>query len=104
MTVGRLSPGDRLVETNEVVRDGHVQGTFVVTAVVASPRTVAADAAIGRFSGVYRFADGDLYVEGVVSFGTTTGTGVIIGGTGAFAGARGTLKASPSKDVLRVLS
>ncbi len=103
MTVGRLSPGDRLVETNDILRDGRVKGLFIGTAMVASPRTVAAKQAIGVLRAIYRFADGDLYVDGVVSFGTVTGSGAIVGGTGAYAGARGTIEANSSKDVLHLL-
>lgn len=103
MRVGHLSPGDRLVETNDILRDGRVKGVFIGTAMVASPRTLAAGHAIGMVRGIYRFADGDLYVEGVVSFSTTAGSGVVVGGTGAYQGAHGTLKSDGSKDVLQLL-
>ena len=104
MKEGRLSPGDRLVETNDILRDGHVKGLFIGTAMVASPHPVAAQRAIGMIQGIYRFADGDLYVDGVVSFGTTAGSGAIVGGTGAYAGARGTLQSAGSKETLRLAS
>lgn len=103
MRVGRLSPGDRVVETNDILRDGRVKGVFMGTAMVASPRTVAASHAVGMLRGIYRFADGDLYVDGVVSFGTTAGSGVIVGGTGAYEGAHGTLASDGSKEVLHLL-
>ena len=102
MKEGRLSPGDRLVETNDILRDGHVKGLFIGTAMVVSPHPVAAQRAIGMIRGIYRFADGDLYVDGVVSFGTTAGSGVIVGGTGAYEGARGTLRSAGSKETLRL--
>jgi hypothetical protein len=63
------------VETNEILRDGGVKGLFIATAVIASPRTVAANRAIAFVHAVYRFADGDLYVDGLTSFGTQTGAG-----------------------------
>jgi hypothetical protein len=103
MRVGRLSPGDRLVETNDILRDGRAKGVFIGTAMVASPRTVAASHALGMIRAIYRFADGDLYVDGLVSFATTAGSGVIVGGTGAYQGAQGTLKSDGSKDVLQLL-
>lgn len=103
MRPGRLSPGDRVFETSDVLRDGRVKGVFIGTATVASPRTVAAGRAIGMVCGIYRFADGDLYVEGVVAFSTTAGSGVIVGGTGAYQGAQGTEKSNGSKDVLQLL-
>jgi hypothetical protein len=103
MKVGRLSPGDRLIETNDILRDGHVKGLFIGTAMVASPRPVAAKHAVGMIRGIYRFADGDLYVDGVVSFGTTAGSGVIVGGTGAYEGARGSLQSDGSKEKLRLV-
>ena len=102
MKEGRLSPGDRLIETNDILRDGHVKGRFIGTAMVASPHPVAAQRAIGMIHGIYRFADGDLYVDGVVSFGTTAGSGVIVGGTGAYEGVRGTLQSVGSKETLRL--
>jgi hypothetical protein len=104
MKAGRLSPGDRLFETNDILRDGRVKGVFIGTATVVSPRTGPAGRAIGMVRGIYRFADGDLYVEGVVSFSTTAGSGAIIGGTGAYQGARGTLRSNGSKEVLQILS
>jgi hypothetical protein len=103
MREGRLSPGDRLVEMNEILRDGRVKGAFIVTAMVASPRPGAANRAVGLMRGVYRFGDGDIYVEGFVSFRTPAASGVIVGGTGAYRGARGTFTATEAKDVLHLL-
>jgi hypothetical protein len=103
MTMGHLSAGDRLFETNDILRDGSVKGVFIGTVTVVSPRTVSANRAIGIIRAVYRFADGDLYVDGVVAFSTTAGSGVIVGGTGAYLGARGTLKSGGSTDTLQLL-
>lgn len=41
---------------------------------VASPRTVAAQRAVGLMRGVYRLPDGDIYVGGLVSFSGPSGT------------------------------
>jgi hypothetical protein len=103
MRVGRLNPGNRLLETSDVRRDDGVKGTFVGTVMVASPRTVAAKRAIGMMRGVYRFGDGDIYVDGFVTFARPSATGVIVGGTGAYRGARGTVSSTEAKDVLDLL-
>jgi hypothetical protein len=103
MRPGRLSAGNRLLETNAVRRDDGVEGLFVATVMVASPRTVSAQRAIGLMRAVYRFADGDIYVEGFVSFAGPSGSGVIVGGTGSYRGARGTFKTTEVEDVLRLL-
>jgi hypothetical protein len=103
MSPGRLNPGNRLVETNEIRRDDGVKGMFVATAMIASPRTVAAKRAVALMRGVYRFGDGDVYVEGFVSFAAPSGTGAIVGGTGAYRGVRGTFTSTEAKDVLHLL-
>jgi hypothetical protein len=103
MRVGRLNPGNRLLETNGVRRDDGVKGVFVGTVMVASPRTVAAKRAIGMMRGVYRFGDGDIYVDGFVTFARPSATGVIVGGTRAYRGARGTFASTHAKDVLHLL-
>jgi hypothetical protein len=103
MSVGRLNPGNRLFETNEIRRDDGVKGVFVATAMIASPRTVAARRAIGLMRRIYRFGDGDIYVEGFVSFAVPSATGVIVGGTGAYRGVRGTFTSTEAKDVLHLL-
>ena len=103
MSVGRLKPGNRLLETNDVRRGDGVKGVFVGTVMVASPRTVAAKRAVGLMRGVYRFGDGDIYVDGFVTFSRPSGTGVIVGGTGAYRGARGTVAVTEGKDVLELL-
>jgi hypothetical protein len=103
MRPGRLNPGNRLLETNDVRRDDGVKGRFVGTVMVASPRTVAAKRAVGMMRAVYRFGDGDIYVDGFVTFARPSGTGVIVGGTRAYRGARGTFTSTEAKDVLQLL-
>jgi hypothetical protein len=100
MRPGRLSAGNRLFETNAVRRDDGGKGLFIGTVMVASPGTVTAKNAIGLMRGVYRFADGDVYLDGFVSFTRPSGSGVIVGGTGAYAGVRGTFTSTEAKDVL----
>jgi hypothetical protein len=104
MRPGRLSSGNRLFETDAIRRDDGVKGTFVATVMVASPGTVPAARAVGLMRGVYRFGDGDIFVDGFVSFGGPAGSGVIVGGTGAYTGARGTFTSTEAKDVLRLAS
>ena len=103
MRVGRLNPGNRLLETNDVRRDDGVKGVFVGTVMVASPRTVAAKRAVAMMRAVYRFGDGDIYVDGFVAFARPSATGVIVGGTHAYRGARGTFTSTEAKDVLHLL-
>jgi hypothetical protein len=100
MRPGRLNPGNRLLETNEIRRGDGVKGVFVATVMVASPRTVAADRAVGLMRAVYRFGDGDIYVDGFVTFARPFASGVIVGGTGAYRGARGSFSSTEAMDVL----
>ena len=104
MSPGHLSAGNRLFETNAVRRDDGLKGVFVGTVLVASPGTVAAGRAVGLMRGVYRFGNGDIYVDGILSFARSSGTGVVVGGTGAYAGAHGTFTATETQDVLHLLA
>jgi hypothetical protein len=103
MTPGHLSAGNRLFETNAVRRDDGVKGVFIGTVMIVSPGTVSAQRAVGLMRAVYRFVDGDIYVDGTASFAHPSGTGVVVGGTGAFKGARGTVASIEAKDVLHLL-
>ena len=91
-----------LFEMDAIRRDDGVKGVFVATVVVASPGTIAAKRAVGLMRAVYRFADGDLYVDGFVSFARPSGSGVIVGGTGAYVGAQGTFASTEARDVLHL--
>jgi hypothetical protein len=103
MRPGRLNAGNRLLETSDVRRDDGVKGRFVGTVMVASPRAVAAGRAVGLMRAVYRFGDGDIYVDGFVTFARPSATGAIVGGTRAYRGARGTFTSTEAKDVLQLL-
>lgn len=104
MRPGRLSAGNRLFETNVIRRDDGVKGVFIGTVMIASPGTVAADRAVGLMRAVYRFDDGDIYIDGVASFAAQpSGSGVVVGGTGAYIGAHGTFTSTEAKDVLHLL-
>jgi len=104
MSRGHLSAGNRLFETDTVRRDGGLKGVFVGTVIVASPGTVSAGRAVGLMRGIYRFGDGDIYVDGFVSFANSSGTGVVVGGTGAYAGAHGTFASTETKVALHLLA
>jgi hypothetical protein len=100
----RFSLGDQLILTTKVKRDGSVPGTSVATVTVSDPHPLKGDKAHGVVSAVYHLADGDLYASGTMRFDASdTGEGAITGGTGAYAGARGTLEPGHKRDVIHLL-
>jgi hypothetical protein len=102
---GRFSLGDQVFLAGRVVRDGTVKGTSELVATVSDRRPVAADRAHGFLSGTYHLADGDLYFQGTGLFDEAgTGRGAIVGGTGAYAGARGTIESTDERDVIHLLA
>ena len=103
MSPGHLSAGNRLFETNVIRRDDGVKGLFIGTVMIVSPGTVAADRAVGLMRAVYRFGDGDIYVDGIASFAHPSGSGAVVGGTGAYTGVHGTNTSTETKDVLHLL-
>jgi hypothetical protein len=54
-------------------------------------------------SSAFAIRDGDIYVDGVVSFAGLAGSGVIVRGTGAYAGLRGSFTSTEEQDVLHLL-
>ena len=100
----RFSLGDQLFLTTKVTRDGKVAGTAQATITVSDPHPLKGDRAHGVVSAVYHLADGDLYSAGTVLFDDSgTGRGAIVGGTGAYAGARGTVDPGHDRDVVHLL-
>jgi hypothetical protein len=100
----RFSLGDQLILTTKIKRDGGVRGTSVATVTVSDPHPLNGDKAHGVVSAVYHLADGDIYAVGTVLFDDSgTGRGAVVGGTGAYAGARGTLEPGHDRDVLHLL-
>lgn len=78
---------------------GRLQGTFTIgqkqTSLVRSS---------GHLSAVFHFADGDLYVVGYITFDDSDiDHGAIVGGTGVYAGARGTVDSAAAKDTVHLL-
>jgi hypothetical protein len=100
----RFSLGDQLFLTTRIRRDGTVTGTAEATITVSDPHPLKGDRAHGVVSAVYHFTDGDIYSVGTVLFDDSgTGEGAVIGGTGAYAGARGTIDPGHDRDVVHLL-
>jgi hypothetical protein len=103
MRKGKFSLGDRLLISQPVTRDG-TRGTLTAVATVSTPGRVPASKSRGIVSAVYHFADGDLYLEGRVDFADDSGTGAVVGGTGVYAGARGTLESTKAGDRITLVA
>jgi hypothetical protein len=103
MRQGKFSLGDRLVFSQPVTR-GATKGTLTATATVSTPGRVAAPKSHGDVSARYHFPDGDLYLEGVTDFGDDSGSAAVVGGTGVYAGARGTLESTDDGDKITLLA
>ena len=100
----RFSLGDQLFLTTKVKRDGTVPGTAEATITISDPRPVNGDRAHGVVSAVYHLAAGDIYSSGTVVLDDAgTGEGAVVGGTGAYAGARGTVEPGHDRDVIHLL-
>jgi hypothetical protein len=101
---GRVSLGDHVFVSGAVWRDGAVSGTLQAVFTVGNARPIRIDRASGLISGVYRLADGDIYLQASATFDDTdTDHGAVVGGTGAYAGARGTIDSSAARDVVHLL-
>jgi hypothetical protein len=100
----RFSLGDRLYLSTQVKRDGAVVGTSSATITVTDRAPVNGDRAHGDVVAVYHFPDGDIYSMGTVVFNAAgTGEGAVVGGTGAYAGARGTVEPGHERDIIHLL-
>jgi hypothetical protein len=100
----RFSLGDQLFLTTKIKRDGKVAGTAEATITVSDPHPLKGDRAHGVVSSVYHLADGDIYTAGTVLLDDSgTGEGAVVGGTGAYAGARGTVEPGHDRDVVHLL-
>jgi hypothetical protein len=101
---GRVSLGDQVVLSGRIRRDGAVSGTIELVWTVGNARPVRIERASGMLSGVYHLADGDMYVQASGTFDDADEDhGAVVGGTGAYAGARGTLDSTKSQDVVHLL-
>lgn len=81
-----VSPGDELLGTNPIAIEGKVVGKIRMVCTATSSGTVENAGFI--CSGVAKIPGGRLFLEGEVVQGPNEGA--ITGGTGAYAGARGT--------------
>ena len=100
----RFSLGDQLILTTRIKRDGSVSGTSAATITVSDPHPLNGDKAHGVVSAVYHLADGDIYSSGTMLFDDSdTGEGAVTGGTGAYAGARGTIEPGHKRDIVHLL-
>jgi hypothetical protein len=100
----RFSLGDQLILTTKIKRDGSVPGTSQATVTVSDPHPLNGNKAHGVVSAVYHLADGDIYSSGTMLFDDSgTGEGAVTGGTGAYAGARGTIEPGHKRDIVHLL-
>ena len=96
---GSISTGDMFVLVNPLVNDhgqhaGHLRASCTVTKGTKNPNKGGQAICYGVFS----FANGTIdAMVALTNLNAKTTTGGIVGGTGAYAGARGTLKSVKTK-------
>jgi hypothetical protein len=104
ITGGRASLGDQVFVSASIRSDGGASGTFTGVFTVGNARPVRIDRTSGLLSGVYRLPDGDIFVQASATFDDgDEDHGAVVGGTGAYAGARGTVDSSGSRDLVHLL-
>jgi hypothetical protein len=100
---GRASLGDQFFISAAIRRQDGARGRLQATYTV-SEKKVRLDRSTGQITGLYRFADGAIIVAADATFDDVdTDHGAIVGGTGAYAGARGTMESGKTQDVLHLL-
>ena len=100
---GKASVGDQLHNAGTIRRNDGVRGRLQFTYIVGQKHARLVRTS-GTFSGVYRFADGAIFIEAEGTFDDSdTDRGAIVGGTGAYANARGTVESDKTHDVLHLL-
>jgi hypothetical protein len=101
---GTLSLGDQVTASGPITRNGGVKGTEALVFTVSDARPVPAARAHGDVSGVYHLADGDLYLEAYSSFADSAVVhGAVVGGTGAYADARGVFTGKGSRTTIHLI-
>ena len=97
---GRLSIGDRIVSQEQLLIDGKPAGTAHTDATItnSSPSTFAHFTAV--IQGAYKLADGVVFTSGYVDAADGGDQETVIGGTGAYAGAHGTLTSDDKQTVV----
>jgi hypothetical protein len=100
---GRASLGDQLYVTSAIRRNDGARGRLQASYVVGQKKVRLVDSR-GQLSAAYRFADGAIFVEAEGTFDDSdVDRGAIVGGTGAYAGVRGTVESFKTHDVLHIL-
>jgi hypothetical protein len=91
MKRGKLSLGDRIVQTQQVLIHGKVAGwvSFDSTIITPTPTTFAHFKATERVVG--HLSDGEIFAIGYVDAAASIDRTTIIGGTGPYQGAHGTI-------------
>jgi hypothetical protein len=91
-----FSPGDMLVSTNPLSMEGRVVGKIRTVCTATGNGTTKNPAAAGFYcTGIAKIPGGSLILVGEAGEGP--GEGAITGGTGIYAGARGTFLSRPGK-------
>jgi hypothetical protein len=99
---GKASLGDQFFLSVAVRRDDGATGRLQATYTVGQKR-IPLVGSRGTLSGAYRFPDGTIFIQAEGTFDDTdVDRGAIVGGTGAYAGARGTLDSDKTRDVLHL--
>jgi hypothetical protein len=96
-TQRRLSKDDTLVITNPL-RNTAGRSAGRLRATCAVTKTGGFDSAAGDCLGVFQLRAGRIYVTVPMDLAATTTTGTVLGGTGAYAGVRGTWTSVQRRD------
>jgi hypothetical protein len=104
MKRGRLSQGDRIVSSMKVTVNGSIAATLHDAATITNPRPVGFPKFTAVLQSVLQLPDGVLYANGFVDAAHGGEQLAIVGGTGAYAGARGTVAASENGAVITLQS
>jgi hypothetical protein len=101
---GRVSLGDQVFVSAPARTDGGARGSLTGVFTVGNPHSVRIARARGLLSGVYHLADGDIHIQAAATFDDSDEDhGAVVGGTGAYAGARGTVDSNAHGDVIRLM-
>ncbi len=95
MTRGIVSPGDRITSVSDVRIDGKKVGTRHSTAVITNPVPRPFSHFTAVLNGAVHLTDGDMFFVGFVNSAHGGDREIVIGGTGAYAGATGSVALKP---------
>ena len=103
--MGVVSLGDEFFVSSPIQSPGGVRGMFQGVYVSGDPRPIPASRSRGVITGVFHLSDGDLYVSAESTFDDSDiDHGIVVGGTGRYAGASGTIAAGRTRTVVRLAS